>query len=159
MTAYTIIPNTSIDAGSLTDEALVTALRDNPLAIAEGDVTAPVIAKVGPNCTGGTQTVGDNSTKLATTAYCENFVNNDVGFNAVGSLALATYSTVNTAITAGSTYAGSSLNYAGFRHDMTSGGGVFFNGGIGTLSGTWRALGGCSASAGVYSCTLLQRIS
>ena len=47
MTAYTIISDTSIDADSLTDVALMTALRDNAIAIGEGDTTVPYTARLG----------------------------------------------------------------------------------------------------------------
>lgn len=43
MTAYTIIPDTSIDGDSGIDSALLTAFRDNPIAIAEGALGAPAI--------------------------------------------------------------------------------------------------------------------
>lgn len=41
MTTYTPISNSSVDAGSPIDESLVTALRDNPIAISEGSTGAP----------------------------------------------------------------------------------------------------------------------
>ena len=41
MTTYTPIANGSVDAGSPVDESLVTALRDNPIAISEGSTGAP----------------------------------------------------------------------------------------------------------------------
>lgn len=41
MTTYTPIANGSVDAGSPIDESLVTALRDNPIAISEGSTGAP----------------------------------------------------------------------------------------------------------------------
>jgi len=41
MTTYTPISNNSVDAGSPIDESLVTALRDNPIAISEGSTGAP----------------------------------------------------------------------------------------------------------------------
>ena len=44
MTTYSPIANGSVDAGSPIDESLVTALRDNPIAIAEGASGAPAIA-------------------------------------------------------------------------------------------------------------------
>ena len=44
MTTYTPIANGSVDAGSPIDESLVTALRDNPIAISEGSAGAPPIA-------------------------------------------------------------------------------------------------------------------
>ena len=44
MTSYTPIANGSVDAGSPIDEGLITALRDNPIAISEGSTGAPPIA-------------------------------------------------------------------------------------------------------------------
>lgn len=43
MTTYTAIANTEVDAESPVTEELVTRLRDNPLAIAEGDSSAPKV--------------------------------------------------------------------------------------------------------------------
>ena len=43
MTTYSPIANGSVDAGSPVDESLVTALRDNPIAISEGSTGAPKI--------------------------------------------------------------------------------------------------------------------
>ena len=42
MTSYVAIPNGDIDQDSPVTQPLMTALRDNPIAIAEGDNTAPV---------------------------------------------------------------------------------------------------------------------
>lgn len=47
MTAYTIIPDTSIDGDSVADVALMTALRDNAIAVGEGDLTVPAAARLG----------------------------------------------------------------------------------------------------------------
>lgn len=47
MTGYVTIPNTDVDAESPLDVDLMTALRDNPIAIAEQDATAP--RQVGAN--------------------------------------------------------------------------------------------------------------
>lgn len=44
MTTYTAIPDTDIDPESPVTVGLMTLLRDNPLAIQEGDATAPKIA-------------------------------------------------------------------------------------------------------------------
>lgn len=41
MTTYTTITNAEIDQDSPITQPLMTAMRDNPLAIAEGDTTAP----------------------------------------------------------------------------------------------------------------------
>jgi len=44
MTTYTAIPDSDIDPESPATTTLMTRLRDNPLAIAEGDASAPPIA-------------------------------------------------------------------------------------------------------------------
>jgi len=46
MTSYVTIPNTDIDAESPIDVDLMTALRDNPIAMGEGAVGAPGFAAV-----------------------------------------------------------------------------------------------------------------
>lgn len=96
-----------------------------------------------------TQVVGDNSNRKATTAYCENFVNNDVGFNTVGSFALA-YNTVVPIVPSGSTVVGSGLSPVCMDEsgNKTS---------AGTLSGTWRNLGYGNLQ-GLYV-SIYQRIS
>ena len=43
MTAYVTIPDSDVDPESPITTALMTALRDNPLAIAERDATAPLV--------------------------------------------------------------------------------------------------------------------
>jgi hypothetical protein len=43
MTTYTTIPDTDIDQDSPVTQPLMTALRDNPIAIGEGDPTSPGI--------------------------------------------------------------------------------------------------------------------
>lgn len=42
MTTYTTLPNSAVQAGGRPRGSTVTALRDNPIAIAEGDNSAPV---------------------------------------------------------------------------------------------------------------------
>ena len=46
MTTYTAIPNADVDVDSPLSTALITALRDNVLAIQEGDATAPRIDSI-----------------------------------------------------------------------------------------------------------------
>ncbi len=58
MTTYTPIANGSVDAGSPIDESLVTALRDNPIAISEGASGAPRIATIAADANDGTTTAG-----------------------------------------------------------------------------------------------------
>lgn len=47
MTTYTPITNAEIDQDSPITQPLLTALRDNPLAIAEGDATGPGLSVLG----------------------------------------------------------------------------------------------------------------
>ena len=47
MTSFTTIPSSSIDADSVIDVALMTALRDNALAVGEADAAVPDAAKFG----------------------------------------------------------------------------------------------------------------
>lgn len=54
MTTYTTIPNTDIDQDSPVTQPLMTALRDNPLAIAEAD--SSVAANLRPTVLLGTMT-------------------------------------------------------------------------------------------------------
>ena len=62
MTTYTPIANGSVAAGSPIDESLVTALRDNPIAISEGSAGAPKIQ------TAAYQDGGVTNTKLSQVA-------------------------------------------------------------------------------------------
>lgn len=57
MTAYTTITNGQIDADSPIDEALMTALRDNPIAITEGSSGAPKIQAAALEQAGGSEAV------------------------------------------------------------------------------------------------------
>ena len=74
MTNYTPIANGSVDAGSPVDESLVTALRDNPIALSEGATNAPRIATIAAEANDGTTTAG-------TTAA---ITNSSVAYNAAG---------------------------------------------------------------------------
>ena len=58
MTTYSPIANGSVDAGSPIDESLVTALRDNPIALSEGAAGAPRIATIAADANDGTTTAG-----------------------------------------------------------------------------------------------------
>lgn len=78
MTTYTPIANGSIDAGSPIDESMVTALRDNPIALIEGASGAPRIATIAADANDGTTTAG-------TTAA---ITNSSVIYKSVGSSAV-----------------------------------------------------------------------
>ena len=75
MTTYSPIANGSVDAGSPVDESLVTALRDNPIALSEGATNAPRIATIAAEANDGTTTAG-------TTAA---ITNSSVAYSAAGS--------------------------------------------------------------------------
>lgn len=77
MTTYSPIANGSVDAGSPVDESLVTALRDNPIALSEGASGAPRIATIAADANDGTTTAG-------TTAA---ITNSSVAYNSQSNLA------------------------------------------------------------------------
>jgi hypothetical protein len=61
MTSYTAIPNGDIDQDSPITQPLMTALRDNPIAIAEGDASVP--ASLFPTVLLGTITTTSGTTQ------------------------------------------------------------------------------------------------
>ena len=133
MTAYTIIPDSSIDGDSIADAALLQALRDNPKAIAEGDATAPAVV-LRSDTTATTQSAHDNSTKVATTEYCENYVDNDMnGALPVGMIAYCIVTAGSQSIASLATIAGTSLEIAYEASGVTA---------YVACSGTWRNISG-----------------
>lgn len=75
MTTYTDIPTTDTDVDSPVTQSLLERLANNPLAIAEGDVTAPRIAhKALANVTAGTVINGSN----LSTVYASNTTSGDL---------------------------------------------------------------------------------
>jgi hypothetical protein len=148
MATYRSIATTETDPQAPVTSALMKALEANPIAAFEGDATA-VSAGVtlkdpaldtGAATAAGTAWVGLRTAGLA------------VG--SVGSYAYLRHATNNTAITAGTTYAGSDLRYSG----VTGTNGVNTTTG-GTPSGTWRAMGTASNASGQSSSTLFLRIA
>ena len=97
-----------------------------------------------------TQSAGTNNTTIATTAFVQTQLST---LNAIGSIAFLYYAN---AITAGSTYSGSSLTYSSVYYDDESGRWLVYTGGS-SVSGTWKALGSAAASAG--AATLFVRVS
>jgi len=125
--SWTNIPSTSLQPGAPVKSLDGLALRDNPIAIANGDAGAPRI----------------QTAALAVDAVFEATAR-DVSFGALGTYAFLT-STSLTAITAGTSYAGSALKAGGLFNaafllaaqiDLT---GV-------TMSGTWLAMGTVAAT-------------
>ena len=134
MATWTTIPDTSLEPGKPIRSIDALALRDNPIAIAEGAAGAPA---------------------LATTPVLNATAGASVG--AVGTYAwLSSSSNTTGAFTTGTTYAGSGLRYVGHTSDNT--GAVFRATLGGTPSGTWRAMGSVQ-SINEFRQTLFLRIS
>lgn len=66
MTTYTTITNAEVDQDSPVTQPLMTALRDNPLAIAEGDATAPGVQIAALKIAAGTTVRISNDTEQQT---------------------------------------------------------------------------------------------
>jgi hypothetical protein len=126
MTTYTAIANADIDADSPVTAPLMTAMRDNPIAITEGASGAPKIQDAALDTTvtsAGTDWVLARVSQLTA--------------GVVGSFAFAQPQNT-TSYTFGQTIAGSSLSPAAVNPD---GGSSLNIDNSGTLSGTWRCLG------------------
>ena len=136
MTTYTAIPNGDIDQDSPVTQPLLTALRDNVLAIQEGDPTAPKLQ----------------------------FAAMDTWFTtagAVGTYVFAKRGTGTADVAFGSTLAGSNLVPTSAFTSYSSGTPATLN--PAALSGTWRCMGEYDhtiATGGVAGgSTLWMRIS
>ena len=66
MATFTTIPDTDLDANSPITEPMMLALRDNPVAIASGDATAPKI-----------QTAAIQDSAISTSKIATNAITND----------------------------------------------------------------------------------
>ena len=132
--AWTNIDNALVSVGALPFATTIQALRDNPIAIAAGDVGAPRNTDASLSTTvtaAGTSWVGARTAGLAAAS--------------IGSHAFC-YPTSGGPYSAGSTIAGSSLTYAGVNPEAKDGEGVtrvdvavLRSGGPG--GGTWRCMG------------------
>lgn len=105
----------------------------------------------------------DNSTKIATTAFVVQNINNatvNLTVGAIGSYSLLLCTTVGQSIIADSLYSGSSLKHNGYQSVLTSGGSVAaVTVPSSTVTGTWRAMGNATVTSGSYANTLFLRIS
>lgn len=115
MTTWTTIPNTAVAAGGRPRGSVITALRDNPVAIAEGATGAPRVA----------------------------FAATSAGIAGASVGAVGTYGFFRSPdIASGATIAGSSLGYCGAINAISiSGNGNLTAGAFGAPSGTWRCMG------------------
>ena len=157
MATWTNIANTSLEPGSPARSVDAFALRDNPIAIAQGAAGAPRIqtnAIQNSAVTADKLATGERMTTanvLARTASAST--------GAVGTYAFLGRSGTNIAISAGSTVAGSNLRYLGVNvaasaASLSTGSTVG-----GTPSGTWRAMGHCQNSDVSRATTVWLRIS
>jgi len=128
VTDYTILSNTAVGVGGLPSGATVTALRDNPLAIAEGTAGAPRVLDAALDAT-------------VTTAGTDWVLNRTAGAiaGAVGTYAFMERTGNNAAIDIGETIAGSNIRYAGV--DRTSSQAMDISSSSTVPSGTWRCMG------------------
>ena len=148
MTDYVTRDDTNLGVGRILTSPTMYALYDNPTAIAEGAAGAPRIEDAALDTTvttAGTDWVLARNAGAAT--------------GAVGTYAWLGSSTANSAITAGSTYAGSGLRYTGLQYQSGDSGVRWDTVFGGTPSGTWRAVGTMSGSVGYLSVTMFLRIS
>jgi hypothetical protein len=148
--AWTNIDNALVSVGALPFATTIQALRDNPIAIANGDAGAPKVQNA------GLATI--NAAILATDAAMVNWVlarNAGATVGVVGSYIVA-WNTTTTNIGANGTIAGPDLRY---RSTGSGAGNTFTNvslvndtafptSGTSTLSGTWRAMHACSGRTG-----------
>ena len=126
MADWTNLPNQAVGVGGLPSGTTVTALRDNPVAIAEGAAGAPRIK--------------DGALDTTATNAGRNWV---LARNALASAgAVGTYAWArdgNNNVNFGSTRAGSNLNPTGAVRASASG--TATPGLASSLSGTWRCMG------------------
>jgi len=140
--AWTTISNALVAVGALPFATTIQALRDNPIAIAAGDVGAPRIQ---------TAAIQDSAVTTAKLASGERMNTTNVlaaaaagATGAVGTVATLKYSVGG--VTAGSTYAGGSqLVFSG--SDALTGA---------STTGTWSAMG---TTGGISEVTTFRRIS
>jgi len=147
MTNWTTIPDSNLDAGKPIRSIDGKALRDNPIAIAEGSTGAPKITNNAftDNTINGSKLVDSSvsTSKLSDEVVTADSLG-DITYP-VGSIALC-WSSSTSSINYGSTVAGTSL----YMLDMSL---LFTGGGNNTINskksgslinvGTWKALNNC----------------
>ena len=126
-------------------------LRDNITAITEGASGAPQIL------TAAIEDAAVTVVKLEVDLIPNEIAGFSIG--AIGTYAFLARNAVDAAISTGSTYAGSGLAYIGANVANTVTAPVDGTPLGGTPSGTWRAMGYCSADPSKYASTVFLRIS
>lgn len=158
MTTWTNITNAALEPGKPIRSVDGIALRDNPIAMAEGAAGAPKIQNlaldddvVDDRTLTGTATNVGRDWVLARTALA------NVG--AVGTYAFLQRTSSGTSFAEGDTIAGSLLQYTGVNLDDSSTGVAWDQSGSGSPAGTWRAMGSSSGGAGKFPASLFLRIA
>jgi hypothetical protein len=154
MSTWTNISDTVLEPGKPIRSVDALALRDNPVAIAGGASGAPRVQ------TAAIQDAAVTTAKLSTgeRMTTANVLARTAGASA-GAVGTYAFARRNSTISAGTTYAGSGLNYHGARIQSTSATITMLNGTVGSaLSGTWRAMGH-QGTTDVSATTLFLRIS
>lgn len=150
MTTYTAISNITAEKDKPATQALIRSLRDNPLAIAEGDATAPsVSSKALAVEAGDVLTYGDYSTQtVSSTSY--------VKIKGVSLPFKGSYRAVFEATGSGTVYLRLYLNGVAVGTEVAGGGGASGTQDVtGIASGDVLELWGRS-SAGSVSATKLE---
>ena len=133
MTAWTTIPNTSLESGAPIRGVDGVALRDNPIAIAEGATGAPKIqAAAFDDLTIGAEKLQNGTTERD---WIISLISSSV--YSVGSYLFAAPEATNTDYSPGSTISGSFLNPASSSLEDGQSGTTTGTG----VSGTWRCMG------------------
>jgi hypothetical protein len=156
MATWTTVPDSSLEPGKPIRSIDAIALRDNPVAIAEGAAGAPKIEAQALDTT-----TDERDWVLARTS--------ELTLGAVGTYAFLG-STTLTNVSPGSTKAGSALRYAGMLRSQawssTASVSALSVGTTTTPTGTWRCMGrdgsgsyGVSEPENYYGATLWLRIA
>lgn len=147
--AWTSISNALVAVGALPFATTIQALRDNPIAIANGDVGAPQIQ------TAAIASAAVTSAKLATTINESAWVTartSQAGRGGLGTYAMAAITASGITVAGNGTTSGSNLGYSRADASVTEA--------IG--SGTWRNMGASVtgiASPGAAQVTLWLRVA
>lgn len=172
--SFVSIADTSVDADSPVDSQLMTGLRDDVQHLREwlgasyyagavqnhnhdGSNSAVIVhGAFDTSSTATTQSVGNNSTAIATTAFCENgFVNNDIGYEGIGIIAFMNNQS-GASLATNATAAGTAL------YTITNDASGIMVVVTGASPGTWKNICNYTIATGAMStsqsCGILQRI-
>ena len=159
MAEWTNIPDDVLEPGKPIRSVDAIALRDNPVAIAEGAAGAPrVLPSTAIDWAASINTAAERDWVLSRTA--------GASVGAVGTYAWLGETATNTSTAPGGTRAGSALRYAGVIGTSSWGGAetslainrasqAYTN----TPPGTWRCMGHSLSEPGRHAATLWLRIS